>query len=64
VLPRAVVLARRSLRGTRQNLAWAAAYNLACIPLAMVGWLPPWAAGLGMAASSLAVISSAQRLAR
>ncbi len=64
VLPLAIVHARRSLRVVRQNLAWAAAYNLACIPLAMTGWLPPWAAGLGMAASSLAVIAHAQRLAR
>jgi Cu2+-exporting ATPase len=64
VLPRAVMQARRCVRVVRQNLAWAAAYNLACIPLAMLGWLPPWAAGLGMAASSLAVIANAQRLAR
>ena len=27
--------------------------TLVCIPLAVVGWLPPWAAGLGMALSSL-----------
>jgi Cu2+-exporting ATPase len=27
----------------------------------MVGWMPPWAAGLGMAASSLLVILNAQR---
>ncbi len=63
VLPAAAALARRYTRIVRQNLAWAAAYNLACIPLAMLGWLPPWAAGLGMAASSLLVIANAQRLA-
>jgi Cu2+-exporting ATPase len=53
--------AQRALAIVRQNLAWAAAYNLACVPLAMAGWLPPWAAGLGMAASSLLVVLNAQR---
>jgi Cu2+-exporting ATPase len=57
-------LARRSMRIVRQNLAWAAFYNLTCIPLAMVGWLHPWAAGLGMASSSLLVILNSMRLAR
>jgi Cu2+-exporting ATPase len=57
-------LAIRTLRVVRQNLAWALAYNAACIPLALAGWLPPWAAGLGMAASSLAVVLNALRLAR
>ncbi len=57
-------LAVRTLRVVRQNLGWAAAYNAACIPLALVGWLPPWAAGLGMAASSLVVVLNALRLAR
>lgn len=56
--------ARRTLRVIRQNLAWAALYNAACVPLALVGWLPPWAAGLGMAASSLAVVGNALRLSR
>jgi Cu2+-exporting ATPase len=48
----------------RQNMLWAAAYHAACIPLALAGWLPPWAAGLGMAASSLFVILNAQRAAQ
>ena len=39
-------------------------YNLACVPLALAGLLPPWAAGLGMAASSLLVVLNARRLAR
>jgi len=57
-------LALRTRRIVRQNLGWAAAYNAACIPMALAGWLPPWAAGLGMAASSLFVVLNAQRLAR
>ncbi len=60
---RARVLARRTLRVLRQNFAWAAAYNAACVPLALVGWMPPWAAGLGMAASSLFVVLNSLRLA-
>ncbi|HSV61134.1 MAG TPA: HAD-IC family P-type ATPase, partial [Variovorax sp.] len=63
VVPQAIVQARSTLRVVRQNLAWAAAYNLACIPLAVVGWLPAWLAGLGMAASSLLVVLNAARLA-
>jgi P-type Cu2+ transporter len=55
-------LARRTLRIVRQNLAWAALYNAVCVPLALAGWLPAWAAGLGMATSSLAVVLNAQRL--
>jgi P-type Cu2+ transporter len=60
----AVQAARRMLRVARQNLAWAALYNAACVPLAVIGWLPPWAAGLGMAASSAFVVVNAMRLAK
>jgi Cu2+-exporting ATPase len=56
--------ARRTLRVIRQNFAWAAAYNGLCIPLALMGWLPPWAAGIGMASSSLLVVLNALRLSR
>ena len=56
--------AGRAVRVVRQNLAWAALYNAACIPLALAGLLPPWAAGLGMAASSLFVVLNATRLGR
>jgi Cu2+-exporting ATPase len=55
-------LALRTMRVVRQNLAWAALYNAACIPLALLGALPPWAAGLGMASSSLFVVLNALRL--
>ncbi|GGH58620.1 cation-transporting P-type ATPase [Comamonas phosphati] len=59
-----VLLARRTLSVVRQNLAWAAAYNAISIPLALMGWMPAWLAGLGMAASSLLVLLNAARLAR
>ena len=58
------LLAARTMRVVRQNLAWALAYNLVCIPLAVAGWLPAWLAGLGMAVSSLVVVCNALRLAR
>ncbi|HEY6511559.1 MAG TPA: cation-translocating P-type ATPase [Burkholderiaceae bacterium] len=57
-------LAQRALRIARQNLVWACAYNLSCVPLALAGLLPPWLAGLGMAASSLGVVLNSLRLAR
>jgi len=56
-------LARRTMRVVTQNLAFAAVYNAVCIPLALAGLLPPWLAGLGMAASSLVVVVNALRLA-
>jgi P-type Cu2+ transporter len=63
-VPQAVALARRTVTVVRQNLGWALFYNASCVPMALVGWLPPWAAGLGMALSSCAVIANAARLGR
>jgi len=60
----ALRLARRARRVVRQNLAWSALYNAVCVPMALAGWLPPWAAGLGMAMSSALVIGNAARLGR
>jgi P-type Cu2+ transporter len=56
--------ARRARAVVRQNLLWAAAYNLVCVPLAVAGLMPAWLAGLGMASSSLLVVLNAARLAR
>ena len=64
VVAHSVRLARQTLRVVRQNLVWAAAYNAVCVPLAVVGWLPAWLAGLGMALSSLGVVLNALRLTR
>lgn len=60
----ALRLSRRTLAVVRQNLWWALLYNAACVPLAIVGLLPAWLAGLGMATSSLVVVVNALRLAR
>jgi Cu2+-exporting ATPase len=61
---RARQVARRTVRVVRQNLSWATGYNALCVPLALAGWFPPWAAGLGMAASSLIVVLNALRIDR
>jgi Cu2+-exporting ATPase len=63
-LPRGLKLARRTLAIVRQNLVWAFAYNFLAIPLAMVGWVTPWMAGIGMSLSSLLVVLNALRLQR
>ena len=62
-LVRARRTSQRALRIVRQNFVWAAGYNALCIPLALAGWLPPWAAGLGMAISSLVVVGNSLRAA-
>ena len=54
--------ARSCVRIIRQNLMWATCYNLTAIPFAAIGWIPPWAAAIGMAGSSLLVVGNAQRL--
>ena len=61
-LAQGVGLARKALRVMRQNLAWAFAYNLLAIPLAMLGVITPWMAGIGMSGSSLLVVLNALRL--
>jgi len=64
MVPQLITQAKRTMRIVRQNLLWAATYNAVCVPLAVVGMLPAWLAGLGMALSSLLVILNAARLSR
>ncbi|RYF72141.1 MAG: HAD family hydrolase, partial [Comamonadaceae bacterium] len=64
VIAQTVAQARHTLRVVRQNLAWAAAYNLLSVPFALAGLMPAWLAGLGMAASSVGVILNSTRVGR
>lgn len=59
-----VTIARKTLSIIRQNLLWAASYNLLAVPAAAAGWIAPWMAALGMSASSILVVANSRRLAR
>lgn len=63
-IPAAIRIARITRSIIYQNLAWALIYNLIAIPLAVIGWVTPWLASLGMAASSLLVVINALRITR
>jgi P-type Cu2+ transporter len=56
--------ARKAQKIIRQNLAWAAGYNLLALPAAAMGYVTPWMAGIGMSLSSLLVVLNAMRLSR
>jgi Cu2+-exporting ATPase len=60
----AFATSRRTLAIIRGNLAWALAYNLTALPLAALGMVTPWMAGIGMSGSSLVVILNSLRLLR
>src|ERR1019366_4985399 len=70
-IPAALDLARSTLRIMRQNLVWAAAYNVLGIPLAAGALYPafhilltPWLAAAAMALSSVCVLANSLRLRR
>ena len=70
-IPAALDLARSTLRIMRQNLIWAAAYNVLGIPLAAGALYPafhilltPWLAAAAMALSSVCVLANSLRLRR
>jgi P-type Cu2+ transporter len=64
LLPYAIRVAQRTRRIIKQNLAFSLAYNVIALPLAASGHVPPWAAAIGMATSSLIVVMNALRLSR
>jgi P-type Cu+ transporter len=70
-IPAALDLARATLRVMRQNLVWAAGFNLLGIPLAAGVLYPafhillsPWIAAAAMAFSSVSVLTNSLRLRR
>ncbi|RLA44985.1 MAG: ATPase [Gammaproteobacteria bacterium] len=62
ILVDAIEVAVKTETVIRQNIAWALLYNLSALPLAALGWVPPWAAAIGMSISSLVVVLNALRL--
>jgi Cu+-exporting ATPase len=60
----ALELSRRTMRVIRSTLFWAFAYNVAALPIAMLGLLNPVVSGLAMALSSLIVVGNSLRLRR
>ncbi|WP_394261184.1 heavy metal translocating P-type ATPase [Moraxella boevrei] len=57
-------VAHKTDRIISQNFRWALGYNLAVLIPAGLGYVPPWAAAIGMSLSSLFVVLNALRLKR
>lgn len=64
VLAQTIRMARHTRKNTRQNLYWAAGYNVIAVPFAALGFITPWLAAIGMSLSSLLVVGNALRLRR
>ena len=60
----AIDTAGKTRRVIYQNIGWALLYNLLALPVAAMGYVPPWAAAIGMSFSSLLVVTNALRLAK
>ena len=68
-IPKAINLSKRTVTTIKQNLFWAAIYNVVAIPIAagvfypLFGWLlSPMLASAAMSFSSVSVIANALRL--
>ena len=71
LVPRSILLSRKTIKVIKENLFWAFFYNILLIPLAagafypLTGWqLNPMFASVAMALSSVSVVSNSLRLKR
>lgn len=63
-LKQGISIAKKTMGIIRQNLIWALVYNVVAVPLAVMGYVRPWLAAIGMSLSSLFVVLNALRLRR
>ncbi len=55
-------IAGKTNRTVKINFAWALAYNLTALPFAILGYITPWMAALGMSLSSLIIVINASKI--
>jgi P-type Cu2+ transporter len=58
----AIKQSKMSMKIIKQNLFWALLYNFCVVPFAVMGYIPPYLAAVGMSFSSLLVIMNSLRL--
>ncbi len=58
----AFLIARKTLRSVKENLAFSLLYNLVTVPLAMSGHVIPLVAALSMSLSSIVVVTNSMRI--
>ncbi len=64
VLSEAFSKASQTRKIIKENISWAIGYNICMLPLAAMGFVPPFFAALGMSLSSLIVVFNSLRLKR